>query len=79
MKENGLVLSAGQLETIHGPVGLDIGAETAEEIALSIIAEIKAVLSGKEGTLLKNCTATIHARSAYAIEAIKLNPGEKLE
>lgn len=79
LKENGLVLSAGQLETIHGPVGLDIGAETAEEIALSIIAEIKAVLSGKEGTQLKNSTATIHARSAYAIEAIKLNPGEKLE
>jgi xanthine dehydrogenase accessory factor len=47
------VLSVSQRNTIYGLVGLDIGAETSEEIAVSVIAEIKAVMSGKPGTSLK--------------------------
>lgn len=36
-------------ERVYGPVGLDLGAETAEEIALSIVAEIMAVSQGRKG------------------------------
>jgi xanthine dehydrogenase accessory factor len=45
-----ITITTEQLQYIHTPIGLDIGAETSEEIAVSIIAEIKAVLSGKKGT-----------------------------
>jgi xanthine dehydrogenase accessory factor len=53
-------ISEQQLNNIYGPVGLDIGSEGAEEIALSIIAEIKAVLSQRNGLSLKYKAATIH-------------------
>jgi xanthine/CO dehydrogenase XdhC/CoxF family maturation factor len=45
---------------LYSPAGFDIGAETAEEIALSLIAEIKAVLTGKPGHSLRLKTEPIH-------------------
>lgn len=39
-------LTAEQLDRLHGPIGLEIGAGTPEEIALSIMAEIVAARNG---------------------------------
>ena len=43
----GYGFSAEQIGRIHGPIGLDIGAQTPEEIALSVMAEIVQARSGK--------------------------------
>lgn len=58
--EQGFVPTEAQLANVYGPTGLDIGAETAEEIASSIIAEIQAVFNKKEGSKLKFKTTQIH-------------------
>ena len=49
------------LEKIHTPAGLNIGAETPEEIALSILAEILSVVRKKEVFSLKKITGRIHS------------------
>ena len=50
--EEGFDTSA--LERIHAPVGLDIGAETPEEIAVSVAAELVMLDRGGHGTPLKD-------------------------
>jgi len=53
-------LSAAQLQTLHFPAGLDIGAETPEGIALSMLAEVHAALTGHPGGPLRDRGGAIH-------------------
>jgi xanthine/CO dehydrogenase XdhC/CoxF family maturation factor len=73
LREKGHQFSDKQLASVHSPVGLDIGAETSEEIALSILSEIKAVLSGKQGLSLHANTGSIHSRGALTIEQVRVS------
>jgi xanthine dehydrogenase accessory factor len=56
-------------EKIHGPAGLDIGAEGPEEIAWAVIAEIMAVRSGRNAGFLKHRKGPTHPRETAAVGA----------
>jgi xanthine/CO dehydrogenase XdhC/CoxF family maturation factor len=60
--ERGIQLDDADHERLHSPVGLDIGATSPEEIALSILAEIRAYFAGRQGGFLKERKGTIHER-----------------
>ncbi|WP_136465174.1 XdhC family protein [Flagellimonas onchidii] len=49
------------IEQLHGPAGIDIGAETPQEIAISILSEILSVVNKKEPMLLKHKVGNIHS------------------
>lgn len=51
-----------QLARIRGPIGLNIGASTPEEMAISILAEIIAVRHGRDAAPLTSATGNIRAR-----------------
>ena len=46
-------VSGEQLDSVYTPVGLDIGGETPEEIAIAIMAEIQSVRYGKNADHMK--------------------------
>ena len=54
-------LSEEQLERLAGPAGLDLGAETPAETAVSILGEIVAVRAGRSGGRLVERSGPIHA------------------
>jgi xanthine/CO dehydrogenase XdhC/CoxF family maturation factor len=59
-------ISASETENLYAPIGLDIGADTPESIALSIITEIKSVLSNRQGGFLRERKGSIYNRNAVA-------------
>ncbi len=50
-----------ELERLYGPAGLDIGAESPAETAVSIMAEVLAVRAGRGGGPLRTSSSRIHA------------------
>jgi len=60
-RDEGISITPEQLKSIYGPAGLDIGSENSDEIALSVIAEMQAVLTKRTGTPLRE-KAVIHDR-----------------
>ncbi|MFF9688348.1 XdhC family protein [Streptomyces sp. NPDC014623] len=59
-----------QLAALHSPIGLDLGARTPEETALSIAAEIVAVRRGGSGLPLKGAHTPIHHESGTPLASV---------
>lgn len=60
LEANGTGLGETDKARLYFPIGLDLGAEGPEDIALSILAEIQAVLAGRQGGHLRDRKAAIH-------------------
>ena len=63
IRTDGIAISEVKLSKIYAPVGLDIGADTPEAIALSIVAEIKSVLKNRDGGFLRDRKGSIYGRN----------------
>lgn len=60
--DDGLMVTEEMRRRLHAPIGLDLGADNPEEIALSIVAEIQAAQAGRAGGFLRERRAPLHAR-----------------
>ena len=62
LKSQGIEPTEDQSARLFTPVGLDLGAETAAEIALAIVAEVQAALTDRRGGQLRRHKGPIHDR-----------------
>jgi xanthine/CO dehydrogenase XdhC/CoxF family maturation factor len=77
LQAEGLAIPERRLAQVFGPVGLDIGSETPDEIALAAVGEILAVARGRDGGFLRaRGGPSIHAPAALAgpAPAVRKNP-----
>jgi xanthine/CO dehydrogenase XdhC/CoxF family maturation factor len=64
LREEGVPVTDEDLARIHGPAGLDLGAEGPEEIAAAIAGEILAVKRDRGAGFLRDRKGPIHKRGA---------------
>lgn len=56
----GMAITAPHRARLHAPVGLDLGADSPEQVALAMLAEMQAVLSGRDARSLRDRARPIH-------------------
>lgn len=61
LEQAGARIAPEQRARLHAPVGLDIGADSPEQVALSILAEMQATLTRRDARPLRERTRPIHA------------------
>ena len=60
LENAGAAITAERRAQLHAPVGLDLGADAPEQVALSILAEMQASLTQRDGRPLRERTRPIH-------------------
>jgi xanthine dehydrogenase accessory factor len=61
LAKRGAQFSVEELAPLHAPAGLDLGSESPEQIALAILAEMQASLTGRSAGKLRTRSAPINA------------------
>lgn len=69
--KEGIHLTSEDHHRIHSPIGLDIGAEAPDEIAVSIIGEILGKFTNRSAGFLKNRPGPIHQRNKNSDQVFK--------
>lgn len=80
LQKDGIILTSEVMHRIHAPIGLDIGAEAPDEIAVAIVAEIQSKFSNRSGGFLKYRSSPIHQRDTLSDQVFKqvyINPAAK--
>ena len=62
-------VTAAQRARLHNPIGLDLGGDTPEEIALSIVAEMQAVAHRRDAQPLRASSGPIHEQAPATVDA----------
>jgi len=65
LQDHGVLPS--QIAGIRGPAGLDVGARTSQEMAISIVSEILAVRAGSNGQPLRDRPGPVHIDGLTAV------------
>jgi hypothetical protein len=65
--DEGVSIAEENLNHVYSPIGLDIGADTPEKSALSIVAEIKAVLADRSGGSLLTESSTLRSSGSTVV------------
>jgi len=60
LARRGIELNDAARQRLYGPIGLDIGSETPQEIALAVLGEIQAAFSGRAGGFLRELSGPLH-------------------
>jgi xanthine/CO dehydrogenase XdhC/CoxF family maturation factor len=60
LEKQGLAITDEMRERLHGPVGLDLGGQEPETVALSVLAEIQTLFSGRDARPLRERDQPIH-------------------
>jgi len=68
---DGYVPPASRLSRVRSPVGLSLGAETPEEVAVSILGEILAIRRGFDGGFLSGSVGSLHRPGKRAAEEVR--------
>jgi len=70
-RDEGRTFSEAELSRLYTPVGLDLGADTPDQVALSVVAEVLAVRNGRGAGHLSNHEGPIHDRVELPPEGVR--------
>lgn len=74
LRDEGVVFQEQSLQKMYNPVGLDIGADTPEEIAISILSEIIAVRKGHRAGFLHDSKSIHKKATTYDARILHYEP-----